>query len=38
MTDRELDNAGVTRGMMRLSIGLEDPGDLIDDLNQALEG
>ena len=38
MTDDELEQAGVTRGMMRLSIGLEDAGDLIDDLNQALDG
>ena len=36
LTDEELDKAGVTRGMMRLSIGLEDPDDLIDDLRQAL--
>ena len=36
MTDTELEQAGVTRGMMRLSIGLEDPEDLIDDLEQAL--
>ena len=27
---------GITDGMMRLSVGLEDPGDLIDDLAQAL--
>jgi cystathionine beta-lyase/cystathionine gamma-synthase len=27
----------VTRSMARLSIGLEDPQDLIDDLDQALE-
>ena len=26
----------VTRGMMRLSVGLEDPADLIADLDQAL--
>jgi cystathionine beta-lyase/cystathionine gamma-synthase len=26
----------VSKGMMRLSIGLEDPADLIDDLDQAL--
>jgi cystathionine beta-lyase/cystathionine gamma-synthase len=38
MTDDELAQAGVTRGMMRLSIGLEDAADLIDDLNQALAG
>jgi O-succinylhomoserine sulfhydrylase len=27
---------GITEGMLRLSIGLEDPQDLIDDLDQAL--
>jgi cystathionine beta-lyase/cystathionine gamma-synthase len=37
LTDDELVKAGVTRGMMRLSIGLEDPDDLIGDLRQALE-
>jgi methionine-gamma-lyase len=36
LTDAELEQAGVTRGMMRLSIGLEDPEDLIADLDQAL--
>jgi cystathionine beta-lyase/cystathionine gamma-synthase len=36
LNDEELDKAGVTRGMMRLSIGLEDPADLIEDLLQAL--
>jgi cystathionine beta-lyase/cystathionine gamma-synthase len=36
LTDDELKKAGVTRGMMRLSIGLEDPDDLIEDLKQAL--
>jgi cystathionine beta-lyase/cystathionine gamma-synthase len=35
-TDEELARAGVTRGMARLSIGLEDPADLIADLDQAL--
>ena len=28
---------GITDGMMRLSVGLEDPGDLIDDLAQAIK-
>ncbi len=28
---------GITEGMLRLSIGLEDPADLVDDLDQALE-
>jgi cystathionine beta-lyase/cystathionine gamma-synthase len=36
LTDDELEKAGVTRGMMRLSIGLEDPDDLIADLSHAL--
>ena len=36
LSDDELALAGVTRGMMRLSIGLEDPEDLIEDLDQAL--
>jgi cystathionine beta-lyase/cystathionine gamma-synthase len=35
-TDEELARAGVTKGMARLSIGLEDPEDLIADLGQAL--
>jgi O-succinylhomoserine sulfhydrylase len=28
---------GITQGMLRLSVGLEDPGDLMDDLAEALE-
>jgi O-succinylhomoserine sulfhydrylase len=28
---------GITDGIIRLSVGLEDPADLIDDLTQALE-
>jgi cystathionine beta-lyase/cystathionine gamma-synthase len=35
-TDAQLADAGVTRGMARLSVGLEDPQDLIEDLEQAL--
>ncbi|MFN7984761.1 MAG: aminotransferase class I/II-fold pyridoxal phosphate-dependent enzyme [Vicinamibacterales bacterium] len=35
-TDAQLAAAGVTRGMLRLSIGLEEPEDLIADLDQAL--
>jgi cystathionine beta-lyase/cystathionine gamma-synthase len=31
-----LKKAGVTPGTVRVSIGLEDPQDLIDDLEQAL--
>jgi O-succinylhomoserine sulfhydrylase len=29
---------GITAGVVRLSIGLEDPADIIDDLTQALDG
>jgi cystathionine beta-lyase/cystathionine gamma-synthase len=36
-SDAQLAAAGISRGMMRLSIGLEDPDDLIADLRQALE-
>jgi cystathionine beta-lyase/cystathionine gamma-synthase len=36
-TDEELAAAGITRGMIRMSIGLEDPEDLIADIQQALE-
>jgi len=35
-SDAQLAQAGVTRGMLRLSVGLEDPADLVDDLRQAL--
>ena len=35
-SDEDLRKAGVTPGMARLSIGLEDPEDLIADLDQAL--
>jgi cystathionine beta-lyase/cystathionine gamma-synthase len=37
-TDEQLHDAGVTRGMLRLSVGLEDAADLIEDLDQALGG
>ena len=35
-TDEQLHAAGVSRGMLRLSIGLEDVADLIADIDQAL--
>jgi methionine-gamma-lyase len=35
-TDEQLRRAGVTRGMLRLSVGLEDAADLVADLDQAL--
>ncbi len=37
MTDEQLLEAGVTPGMIRLSVGIEDPQDIIEDLEQALE-
>jgi len=36
LTDDEAQRAGLTDGTVRVSIGLEDPGDLIADLDQAL--
>ena len=36
LSDEELENAGISKGMMRLSVGLEDAGDLIADLDRAL--
>jgi len=36
-TDEELKAAGVTRGMVRLSVGIEHIDDLIADLDQALQ-
>jgi cystathionine beta-lyase/cystathionine gamma-synthase len=35
-SEEELQRAGVTKSMARLSVGLEDPEDLIADLDQAL--
>jgi O-acetylhomoserine (thiol)-lyase len=37
MDDAALLSAGITQGTIRLSIGLEDPDDLIDDLKRALK-
>ena len=36
MTPAEKLHAGITENMIRLSVGLEDPNDLITDLAQAL--
>jgi O-acetylhomoserine (thiol)-lyase len=36
MSDEDLRRAGITEGTIRLSIGLEDRADLIDDLSRAL--
>jgi cystathionine beta-lyase/cystathionine gamma-synthase len=35
--EHELQRADVTKGMVRLSCGIEDEQDLIEDLNQALD-
>jgi cystathionine beta-lyase/cystathionine gamma-synthase len=35
-TDQQLREAGISKGMIRLSVGLEDPEDIIADLDQAL--
>jgi cystathionine beta-lyase/cystathionine gamma-synthase len=36
MTQQERDIAGIDDGLIRLSVGLEDPKDIIADLDQAL--
>lgn len=36
LTPTELESAGISEGMLRLSVGREDPKDLIHDLGQAL--
>jgi cystathionine beta-lyase/cystathionine gamma-synthase len=36
-TDAQLEEAGITKGMLRLSVGLEDVEDLTADLSQALD-
>jgi cystathionine beta-lyase/cystathionine gamma-synthase len=35
LTTVERQNIGITEGCIRLSVGIEDVGDIIDDLNQA---
>jgi O-acetylhomoserine (thiol)-lyase len=37
LTDKQLQEAGIPPDLIRLSIGLEDPQDLIEDLEQALK-
>ena len=37
MSDEALSQAGISQGTIRLSIGLEDADDLIDDLKRALK-
>ena len=36
LTDEELVKAGVSKGMIRISVGLEDASDVIEDLDQAI--
>ena len=36
MTQEERDQAGIDDGLIRLSVGLEDPRDIMADLDQAL--
>jgi len=36
MTQAERDAAGIDDGLIRLSVGLEDPNDILQDLDQAL--
>jgi len=36
LTEEQRDRLGITRGLVRLSVGLEDPEDLIEDLMAAL--
>jgi len=37
MSQKERDRLGITAGLLRLSVGIEDAGDIIDDLLQALK-
>ena len=37
LTDEQLVECGITPGLVRLSVGLEDAGDIIEDLRQALD-
>jgi O-acetylhomoserine (thiol)-lyase len=37
MSDEDLQKSGITAGTVRLSVGLEDAQDLIDDLDRALK-
>jgi O-acetylhomoserine (thiol)-lyase len=38
LSEAEQRESGVYPDMIRLSVGIEDPGDIIDDLNSALDG
>jgi O-acetylhomoserine (thiol)-lyase len=36
LTEQQLVDAGVLPGLVRISVGIEDPEDIVDDLDQAL--
>ncbi|HEU4488846.1 MAG TPA: PLP-dependent transferase, partial [Actinomycetota bacterium] len=38
LSSTELEAAGISEGFCRLSVGLEDPADVVQDLTQALDG
>ena len=38
LTDEQLAAAGIDQGLVRLSVGLENVEDIIDDLKQAFSG
>ena len=37
LTDEQLIGAGITPGLIRLSVGLENVDDILDDIKQALD-
>ena len=37
MSDKDRADAGIAPGLLRVSVGLEDPKDLIADIHQALD-
>ena len=37
MTDEQLLSAGITPGLIRLSVGLENIDDIIEDISQAMD-
>jgi O-acetylhomoserine (thiol)-lyase len=37
LSEKELTEAGIPPGMVRLSIGIEEPEDILSDLAQALD-
>jgi O-acetylhomoserine (thiol)-lyase len=36
LSEQQLVDAGVLPGVVRISVGIEDPEDIVDDLDQAL--